>query len=93
MAAVSATDPQGTETLENLVTDGISVSMGGGAIATYAMVCNDDGDCTGSFNQNLDGISCANATAYTLTFTAMDEDGNTSAGYDVTGRQASSAEG
>jgi hypothetical protein len=91
---VEAADPQGTETLERFVPDGISVALTGGAeLATYALVCDDSGDCQGSWNQNQDGISCENATNYTVSFTAMDEDGNLSAPVSVAGRRGTSAEG
>ncbi len=82
-------DPQGADTLESFHADAkVDVlNSSGGELASYALVCNDSGECFGSFRETDDGIACSNATSYTIRFQVVDEDGNTSAPYELQGRQ------
>lgn len=85
-----ADDPQGADTLVAFDTENSIVTVlndGGSEIATYALVCNDSGECFGSFRESDHGIACASATTYTLRFQVIDEDGNISAPFSIQGRQ------
>ncbi len=85
-----ADDPQGADTLAAIDTELSHVTVltsAGGEVAQYALVCEDDGDCFGSFKEADDGVACKNATTYTLRFQVADEDGNTSAPLEIQGRQ------
>jgi hypothetical protein len=86
----TADDPQGADTLKafDAAMSKITVLNDGGTeIANYALVCDDEGACFGSFKELDDGISCANATSYTIRFQVADEDDNISAPFEVQGRQ------
>ena len=93
VAEATVTDPQGADTLDRFYDGGILIYAGGVQAADSALVCDENGQCFGSWNENEDGIACANATAYTIGITAMDEDGNLSAEFQVTGRQGNDASG
>ncbi len=88
-ATCKADDPQGTDTIASMDTENskIAVLMGGSEVASYALVCNSSGECFGSFREADDGVSCSNASSYTLRFTVADEDSNVSEPFDVQGRQ------
>jgi len=86
----TADDPQGADTLKSFDAALNIVSIlndGGTEIATYALVCTDEGMCVGSFKEADDGVSCASASSYTARFQVADEDDNISAPFDVQGRQ------
>ncbi len=86
----TADDPQGADTIESFDAENSVVTVlndSGGELAAYALVCNDSGECFGSFRESDHGIACASATSYTLKFQVIDEDGNISAPYTITGRQ------
>ncbi len=91
-ASLTADDPQGADTLESIF-DGLTVSSGGSELAVYSIVCDDEGACSASFNQDLDNIACANADAYTLEAKVLDDEGNWSSPSTVTGKQCSSTSG
>ena len=85
-----ADDPQGADTLSSFDMENSVVTVlndSGGELAAYALVCNDSGECFGSFRESDHGIACASATSYTLRFQVVDEDGNVSAPMSITGRQ------
>jgi hypothetical protein len=85
-----ADDPQGADTLVSFDAENSIVMVlndSGGEIADYALVCNDSGECFGSFRESDHGVACSNASAYTLRFQVVDEDGNISAPYSIQGRQ------
>ncbi|MFH1469057.1 MAG: hypothetical protein ABIO70_32015 [Pseudomonadota bacterium] len=86
----TADDPQGSDTIKSFDATNSVVTVlndGGTTVATYALVCTDEGACVGSFKETDDGVSCASATSYTIRFQVVDEDDNVSAPYDVQGRQ------
>lgn len=93
VANVQADDRQGTDTLESFITDGIVVLSGETELAEYALVCDADGACTGTWKQSEDNIACANATSYTIRMQVQDEDGNRSEAVEVQGRQGTDASG
>jgi hypothetical protein len=88
-ATCQATDPQGDDTLAafDLVNNRLVVLQGGTEIAGYTLTCDNTGKCFGSFRETDDGISCAQATTYTLRFTIADETGLVSAPFEIQGRQ------
>ena len=86
MATCDYDDPQGLETVSSFEGNRLVVSTGGTEVATYDLACG-AGSCSGSFKETDDGVICANASTYTLAFQVMDEDGNLSAPYEVTGRK------
>jgi hypothetical protein len=86
----TADDPQGADTLKAFDAANSIITVlndSGVPVATYALVCDDEGACFGSFKENDDGVSCANATSYTIRFQVADEDDNLSAPFEVQGRQ------
>ena len=93
IAEAIAEDPQGTDTLESFYTEGVEVYAGDALIATYALVCDENGTCTASWNQDQDGVSCASADSYTISIAVMDEDANISDSAEVAGREGSSSSG
>lgn len=92
-ARFTADDPQGTDTLESFVLDGLDVMSGDTLASSQAIVCDESGSCSASFSEEGSGISCSAATSYTFVFAVEDEDGNRSADYEVAGRQGSDANG
>ena len=76
-----------------MVNDAVTVLSGDTEVATYALVCEDDGHCFSSFNENEDNVSCANASSYTIQAYVVDDDGNTSDPASVQGRQGTDASG
>lgn len=76
-----ATDPQGADTLETFVQDAIQVEANGSVVATYALSCVVEdlsiAHCSGSFLEVEDNIICTNAASYSISVTAVDQDGNT----------------
>ncbi len=87
----SADDPQGADTLaafgdewEHLVT---VYGEGGGEVASYPLICDGDGDCTGTFEEGDDSVICTSATSYTFSFVVYDQDGNGSEAFEVVGRE------
>lgn len=93
IAEAIAEDPQGTDTLESFYTEGVDIYAGDALIATYALVCDENGTCTASWNQDQDGVSCASADSYTISIAVMDEDANISESAEVAGREGSSSSG
>lgn len=89
----TAEDPQGSSTLKAFATDGVKVLAGGAEVGTYALACDGSAFYTASWKQDQDGISCANASAYTIVITNTDEDGNQSKPYELTGRRGTDAGG
>ncbi len=86
----TADDPQGADTIMSFDAENSIVKVfndSGGELAAYALVCNDSGECFGSFRESDHGVACASANTYTLAFQVIDEDGNISAPFEVTGRQ------
>jgi hypothetical protein len=85
-----ADDPQGADTISSFDAENsivVVLNEAGGELADYALVCNDSGECFGSFRESDDGIACASASDYTLRFQVVDEDGNISAPFSIQGRQ------
>lgn len=92
VAAALAADPQGTSTLEPFG-HRAEVSRDGSVVATYQLVCQQDGDCTTTFNEVEHGVLCADATAYTFEIALEDADGNWSEPVQVVGRIGTGPEG
>lgn len=85
-AHCTATDPQGTDTLERGGT--LTVLTGGAPVATYTLAVNPDtGECTGSFREDADGVLCSAAASYTFRFVVEDEDDHLSDPMEVAGRR------
>jgi len=93
VATVTATDPQGVETIQPVTTDGIATYSGGSAQSSHALVCDANGACTSSWDVDESGMDCDRASDFTLVITVLDEDAKRSAPYETVGRQGSSAEG
>ena len=83
-AAASVEDPQGADS----VTGGtLLVLQGGAEVVTHLLACNaDSARCTTTFQEDSEGVLCADAPTYTFQFIVVDEDGNLSAPVEVTGR-------
>jgi hypothetical protein len=93
-ATATADDPQGIDTLETLLDEGVYVlNSSGTQVAAYPMVCSEDAGCITSWKQSEDGVSCSSASNYTIQFVVQDQDGNTSDPYEVAGRQGTDASG
>lgn len=87
-------DPQGLDTINTFFDDGVVVEQGGAEVARYALTCSAaDGTCSGGFNEAANGVSCANASSYTLQIQVVDEDGNWSAPLSLPGRQGTGPTG
>ena len=93
IAVAEADDPQGVDTLESLAMEGVTVLQGDAVVAIYPLTCDQAGSCLTTWKENDDGISCSNATSYTIQIVVQDEDGNTSNVAEVTGRQGTDASG
>ncbi len=91
VATATATDPQGLDTIQSFATDAVRVFQGDTEIASYAITCL-KGECTTTFDE-ADGVSCAQASSYTVVIRVVDEDDNWSEPYEVTGRQGTDASG
>ena len=90
--AAQATDPQGDQSIQPLH-DGLTVWQGAGQLANYTVVCTDRGICTASFEEVENNVLCASASSYRFVLEIIDEDGNRSAPYDMTGRIGNDASG
>ena len=90
--AAQATDPQGEQSIQPLY-DGLTVWQGAGELASYTVVCTDLGICTASFEEVENNVLCASAASYRFVLEIMDDDGNKSAPYEMTGRIGSDASG
>ena len=90
--AAQATDPQGEQSIQPLY-DGLTVWQGAGLLATYTVVCSDLGICTASFEEVENNVLCASATSYRFELEIIDDDGNPSAPFEMTGRIGSDASG
>jgi len=86
----TASDPQGADTLELVVDDGVVLMQGGSEVARYALNCVvadlSRADCSGTFSAPGDGTSCDDAPTYAVMVEAVDEDGNRGASSSLTGR-------
>ncbi len=85
-----ADDPQGADTLKSFDAELSIVKVlneAGGELADYALVCDDSGECFGSFRESDDGVACTSASNYTLVFQVADEDDHVSAPFSVQGEQ------
>ncbi|MFH1467004.1 MAG: hypothetical protein ABIO70_21655 [Pseudomonadota bacterium] len=92
--SAQADDPQGVNTLETFVIDGILVQDPTGAtVGSVALVCEESGQCWGSIQAEQIEVPCASASVHTFAFHVEDVDGHTSDEVTVRGRQASSAGG
>jgi len=87
----TASDPQGADTLEVLVSDGVVVSHDGSEAARHPLSCVvvdlSRADCTGTFAALGDGTSCDDASAHSIVVEVVDEDGNRGVSAAITGRQ------
>lgn len=94
-AWVSATDPQGADTIESLF-DGITVyDSTDSVLFTEPLTCA-DGQCTGSWREDShapDLMHCDAPEYYTLEFIVIDEEGFISAPHTITGRAGTDASG
>lgn len=93
VATATADDPQGTATIESFAPDAVKIYSGEAEVSSQAFVCDENGSCTASFNADQAGVSCTSADSYTIAMVVIDEDGNTSEVFEVTGREGSSAAG
>ena len=84
-ALAYADDPQGTVTLANFGHEA-TILRDGNEVITYEMICEDDGDCSASWNQDEAGVLCSEATAYTIRVRVEDDDGNWSEPIETQGR-------
>jgi len=82
-----ADDPQGIDTLEAIVPEGVVVRVDGTERARLPFACSDTGACSASFGETEAGATCADAARTTFELTALDEDGNRSDPAVATGRQ------
>ena len=82
-----ADDPQGIDTLEAVVPDGVVVRVDGAERARVSLACDATGACSASFGEEEVGALCAEAGRSTFELTAIDEDGNRSEPAVVIGRQ------
>ncbi len=87
----TADDPQGADTLAEFSDEwkhAVTVrTTEGSEIASYELICDGDGDCTGTFYQDDHGVSCASASSYIFAFVVYDQDGNASEAFEVVGRE------
>ena len=91
---IAYSDPQGLDTINTFFEDGVRVSANGSEVARYALTCSPaSGTCSGGFNEVSDGISCANASDYSLSIQVVDEDENWSAPMVLAGRQGAGPNG
>jgi len=81
-----ADDPQGLDTLELVVPEGVVVSVDGAERARLDLACDPSGACSGSFDETEANAPCADATRTSFALIALDEDGNRSAPSVATGR-------
>lgn len=71
-----AEDPQGAKTLAPLV-EGLELHDElEGRVLIYALACDPEGLCTGSWLDSDDGVHCDSAEFYTVRARVMDEDGH-----------------
>ena len=90
----TASDPQGTDTIESFMPTGISFqSTSGAEVKTIALVCDTSGDCTGSEAVATVGIGCTQASDYQAAFTVEDIQGNSSSVYIAPCREGTGATG
>lgn len=82
-----ADDPQGLDTLELIVPEGVVVKLDGAECARLDLACDAAGACSGSFDELETGVLCSEATRSSFEITALDEDGNRSSPAIVSGRQ------
>ena len=78
--AITVDDPQGPDTVD----DGTVGVLGedGGELASYALACDPNGQCSGTFRAAYDGIGCDLQGSVTLEFIVVDLDGNSSAPFE-----------
>jgi hypothetical protein len=81
-----ADDPQGLDTLELVVAEGVIVSVDGAERARLDLACDTSGACSGSFDETEANAPCADATRTSFALSALDEDGNRSDPAVATGR-------
>ena len=80
-------DPQGSQTLEAYIPDGVEVQdADGDVLATVALVCEDSGQCWGSVQCEHIDVSCSSPQSYSFLFVVQDEQGNRSEAATVQGR-------
>lgn len=82
-----ADDPQGLDTLELIVSEGVVVKLDGAERARLDLACNAGGGCSASFDETQANALCTDAARTTFELTALDEDGNRSEPAVATGRQ------
>lgn len=82
-----ADDPQGIDTLEPIVPQGVVVGLDGLEQARLDLACDAGGACSASFGETDAGVLCSEAPRSSFALTALDEDGNRSDPLLVTGRQ------
>lgn len=87
----TADDPQGIDTLERVVPEGVVVEFDGAERARLDLACDTAGSCSGSYSESETGVLCSDATRTVFFVTALDEDGNRSAPAAAEGRQQPSA--
>ena len=90
----TATDPQGADTLQSLISDAIVVrTSAGGDLAKLDMVCSPTGECLTSMSEEQLGAACEQASTFTAIFTLIDEDGYASDPLEISCRQGTDPAG
>ena len=93
IVSITGAHTLGTHNLETFQVDAVTVSSEGTALASYALVCDDNGGCTGTWSSQEDGIGCVTPDIYTVEAVLMDVDGLSSEPASVVGRRADTAGG
>jgi hypothetical protein len=87
-------DPQGSQTLQAFVADGVEILDNSGfTIATLALVCEENGQCWGSAQCEHIDVYCSNPQGYSFLFVVEDEQGHRSETATVQGRYGSGPTG
>lgn len=87
-------DPQGAESLESFVMDGVTVLAEGGAtVAVVALVCEADGACWSSGRAEQLAAPCQAASTFDFAFAIEDIEGHRSEVVTVQGRRGSGPNG
>ena len=91
----SYSDPQGNDSIPRLQMDAISIQNSAGAmVSSQSPACDwDTAECISFVFTSQVNVGCDAATAHTIQFQIVDDDGNTSNAYEVTGRQGTDFEG
>ncbi len=93
VVAATGAHSEGAWNLEAFQTEAVTVSSEGSDIASYAIVCDDNGGCSGTWSSQEHGIGCVDPEQYTVEVVLTDSAGLTSDPSSVEGRKADDAGG